>query len=117
MDICEVQVVSCDLRPQILASWHLAVMPSCGGSLATLQLGGEGNLNSSSLGPVPDKGTWTEKRGRGAPIIFACFDHFCLGLLTQTASRPTCTDLERNQFFGLFLGSFIDCQGKRKPEN
>lgn len=29
-----------------------------------------------------------EGRG-GAIIIFACIDHFCLGLLTQTASPPT----------------------------
>lgn len=34
MDICEVQVVSCGLRPQFLASWHLDVMPLCEDSLS-----------------------------------------------------------------------------------
>lgn len=53
----------------------------------------------------------------GAVIIFACIDHFCLGLLTLTASHlPHMHRLRETKSLVYFLGSFIDCQGKRKPE-
>lgn len=29
------------------------------------------------------------EEGRGGPLVFAWIDHFCLALLTQTASPPT----------------------------
>lgn len=72
VDICEVQMVSCGLRPQFLASWH--VLPLCGGSLATSWLRGGKNP-----GPPPSGSflrlsqSWEEVTGWG----WGCY-YFCL---------------------------------------
>lgn len=89
MDICELQMVSCGLRPQFLASWHLDILPLCVGSLAISWL--HGRRNSA---PPPSRLFLRQilslEEGKGGSIIIlSSIDHFYLGLLTQTASPPT----------------------------
>lgn len=117
MDIYELQMVSCGLRPRFLASWHLDILPLCVGSLAISWL----HERRNSAPPPPRlfvRQILSLEEGKGGSIIiFACIDHFYLGLLTQPASSPTPhMHRLRNQFFGHFLGSFIDCQGKEKQK-
>lgn len=107
-------MVSCGLRPQSLASWH--VLPLCGGSLAPSWLHGGRNSAPPPSGFCLRQSKLGGGKGVGGPIItFAWIDRFCPGLSDSLTSH-TRTDLETNSLV-YFLGSFIDCQGKGKPEN
>lgn len=124
LDTCAVQVVSCDLRPHLWASWHLGVLPLCEGSPGSFRLQEGRRLGSCCLGPHP-KAEPGLGRGKGAGALLLLLLLF-LPVSTISASvfshgQPHLPHTHRFRekpslgLFFFFLGSFIDCQGK--PEN
>ena len=119
MDVCEVQVVSCGLGTQFLASWHPDVTPVSGASWPP-HGSGEGKNSAPHLRQMPE--TEPELGGGergGAVIIFACIDHFCLGLLTLTASHlPHMHRLrEKPSLWSIFLVALLIARENEYQKN
>lgn len=93
-------MVSCGLRPQFLASWHLAILPFVRGQPGHLLAPRREELSSSlrtGSEANPELG-----EGKGGPCYyFACTDRSCLGVSHRQPHLPHMHRC-RNQFLGLF---------------